>query len=224
MSIKYIRIPAGLLKLGISSANELLILALAVSFGEKGLRMSNSKLGETLATDRRLIPRVIRRLEAKGYVLTSTQHGRRIIKADIKVMSLADIKVMHKRHQSDAQVTSLRPCPSITEGTEGTETPRARTSSLRKPFAPPTVSEVREYATSQGQPAFDAEKFVGHYAVLDWHDVGGHLVTDWQRKVKTWLQEDAERAAKLQEDSDREDAEIDAKLAYGDARLEGGQR
>jgi hypothetical protein len=99
-----------------------------------------------------------------------------------------------------------------------------RASSLRKPFAPPTVEEVREYATTLGSPAFNAEKFVGHYADLDWHDVGGHLVTDWQRKVQTWLQEDAERAAKLQEDSDREDAEIDAKLAYGDARLEGGQR
>jgi len=101
----------------------------------------------------------------------------------------------------------------------------ARTATPRRnPFVPPTVREVREYAASQGQPGFDAERFVGYYEAADWHDVGGTPVTDWKARVRTWIRRDAERAAKSREDSDREDAEIDAMIAYGAARLEGGQR
>ncbi len=100
----------------------------------------------------------------------------------------------------------------------------SRISSPRKSFTPPTVSEVRQYAASLGQPAFTAEKFVEHYGDLDWHDVAGHPVRNWRCKVRRWLKRDTECAILAQDESDREDAEIDAKLAYGAARLAGGQR
>lgn len=123
--ITFIHIPAALFKLTISSVYEMVILALAVSFGETGLKLSNSALASLLQNDRRQIPRILRRLEAKQYITISYEGHNRVIQGGIKVMSADDIKTMSGRHQSDVKVTSKLP-PIIKEvkGTKG----RKRTS------------------------------------------------------------------------------------------------
>lgn len=204
--ISFVRVPAELLRLRISSAYELVILSLAIAFGDDGLRLSNTDLGELLRVDRRLLPRILRRLEVKGYIVVSKDNGTRVIRAaDIKMMSPTDIKMMHRRHQNDAQVTSNQPCPSITEGTERTEGARnAPSSHTKKPpgkpkprarpaFIPPTADEVLAYADNRGDPQFDAEGFVRYYSERDWVKVNGQPVLDWKGTVRTWIDRDNRR-------------------------------
>jgi hypothetical protein len=52
----------------------------------------------------------------------------------------------------------------------------------RQPFVPPTVEEVRAYATSKGYPDFDAQKFVDYYEAANWHDAKGDPVRNWKQK------------------------------------------
>jgi hypothetical protein len=197
---------------------------------------SLDRIAADLGVDRRAVVRSIKRLVVAELVQKQPGHAGRghVNRYQIlfgEMVTTSPLLDAGKGDNQDAEKVTTRrakggsqPLEVIREVTrEGRGATRARTPSPRKPFAPPTVEEVREYAASRGQSAFDAERFVGHYANLDWHDVAGHPVQDWMRKVDDWLQRDAEQAAKSQEESDREDAEIDAKIAYGVAHLVGGQ-
>ena len=53
-------------------------------------------------------------------------------------------------------------------------------------FAPPSPSQVAEYAAERGFPDFDAEKFVDFYASKGWM-VGKSKMKDWRASVRTWL-------------------------------------
>ena len=56
-----------------------------------------------------------------------------------------------------------------------------------KPFVPPSVEQVREYAASRGFPTFDAKQFVDYYAAGGWHDARGHAVKNWKQKfIAVW--------------------------------------
>jgi hypothetical protein len=123
--ISYVRIPASLFRLKISSAYELAILSLAVGFGERGLRMSNSELARLLQTDRRNIPRILKRLTDHGYLVEGRGEGRRVLRAaDVTVKSPTDIKVRTERRQSDGALTSKRSHPYIRKEQNETETNR----------------------------------------------------------------------------------------------------
>ena len=63
----------------------------------------------------------------------------------------------------------------------------------KKPFVAPKVEQVREYAASLGNNIFPAERFIEHYARLDWHDKGGKSVKSWKGKVQTWHAHENER-------------------------------
>ncbi len=57
----------------------------------------------------------------------------------------------------------------------------------RKRFTPPTLAEVRAYATSRGYPGFDAQRFVDFYAANNWKDSKGNPVRSWKQKyLSTW--------------------------------------
>lgn len=123
LRLKSIRITREDFTLGITSLYELTIYTLARDFGENGLRMTNSELAEFMNTDRRNIPRILRRLEEGQFIKCHQFKGARIITLpDINLKSPDDIKSTSKRHQIDAQVTSNLPCPSKqTVQTEQTE-------------------------------------------------------------------------------------------------------
>jgi len=70
------------------------------------------------------------------------------------------------------------------------------TSSKARSFTPPTEEQVAEYAASQGNPIFNAPKFIEHYTKLEWHDVKGKPVKDWKARVRTWIARDNERREK----------------------------
>jgi len=188
--VTYIRIPVHLLSLGLRSAHELVLLGLAVGFNGKGLRMSNAELARLLGTDRRNIPRLVGRLVQQKYLRTETRDGRRIIHpTDIILKSPPDFNLTTKCLQSDDEVTSDLPCPSRSEGTEGSEERRAQRTPRK--FTPPTAREVEDYAESLGYTNFPkGQDFVDCYAPRGWRDTKGRPVRDWRAKLRAvWLRD-----------------------------------
>ena len=78
--ISFIRVPVELLSLGITSAHELLLLALTVNFRERGLRLTNAEIAELFQMDRRHVPRLIGRLRDRGCVRCDVENGLRILR------------------------------------------------------------------------------------------------------------------------------------------------
>lgn len=52
-------------------------------------------------------------------------------------------------------------------------------------FSPPTVEEVREYASEKGYTGIDADRFVDFYASKGWM-VGKNPMKDWKAAVRNW--------------------------------------
>jgi hypothetical protein len=176
--ISFIRLPVELLHLGITSAAELVVVALAFAFKDKGLRMSNGQLASLLSMDRRHIPRLVQRLVRKGLLRSSTENGSRVLWfADTKVVSPPDTKMVTNRHQSGDKVTPKLPSPSKTEETEGTEYPPAAPSeeagagSLRpQASAKPEVLAVFECWNSHAGPSIDkTDSDTGQVVHIHWH-------------------------------------------------------
>lgn len=91
MTVTYFRIPVELLGLGITSAPELMILALAAGFGEKGIRLSNNRLAAILHTERRTVVNALRRLRGKGYLVDESEgKQRRKLVASREIIALVD--------------------------------------------------------------------------------------------------------------------------------------
>jgi hypothetical protein len=194
--ISYIRVPVHLLRLGLRSAHELALLGLAVGFNGKGVRMSNAELAQLLQMDRRHVPRLIGRLVDREYLRVEDQNGRRIVQpTDTILVPPPDTKVVTPRHQSGDKVTPEVPPPSISEGTEielkGAPSASGSRSPKAKRLTPPTVDEVRAYATEKGRPDFDAQRFTDYYEAADWHDSKGNPVRNWKQKMlAVWLRPD----------------------------------
>lgn len=71
VTLQFVMIPSELFQLGITSKAELSILALVVTFGDKGLIMSNADLAKVFNVKRDGIIRVIQRLKRKGYIINA---------------------------------------------------------------------------------------------------------------------------------------------------------
>lgn len=61
------------------------------------------------------------------------------------------------------------------------------------PFSPPSVDDVREYCNERGYTTIDPERFVNHYAAIQWK-VGQSVITDWRAKVDNWHRDDVSRS------------------------------
>ena len=61
----------------------------------------------------------------------------------------------------------------------------------KKGFSPPTVDEVRAYATESGYH-IDAEKFVDYYSSVGWKVGKGKSMKDWKASVRNWARRDKE--------------------------------
>ena len=70
--------------------------------------------------------------------------------------------------------------PSVTHREEGKEGKEGMT----RRFAPPTPTEVNEYASSKGL-SVDGEKFCDFYISKGWK-IGKETMKDWQAAVRTW--------------------------------------
>lgn len=54
-----------------------------------------------------------------------------------------------------------------------------------KKFVPPTLEEVKAYATERGSDV-DPEKFYDYFTAGDWKDSRGNPVRSWKQKFLTW--------------------------------------
>lgn len=55
----------------------------------------------------------------------------------------------------------------------------------RKRFIPPTLEEVKAYASERGN-LVDAQKFYDYYTQGNWKDAKGNPVKNWKQKMITW--------------------------------------
>lgn len=55
----------------------------------------------------------------------------------------------------------------------------------RKRFIPPTLEEVKVYASERGN-LVDAQKFYDYYTQGGWKDAKGNAVKNWKQKMITW--------------------------------------
>ena len=55
----------------------------------------------------------------------------------------------------------------------------------RKRFIPPTLEEVKGYASERGN-LVDAQKFYDYYTQGGWKDAKGNAVKNWKQKMITW--------------------------------------
>ena len=55
----------------------------------------------------------------------------------------------------------------------------------RKRFIPPTLEEVKAYASERGN-LVDAQKFYDYYTQGGWKDAKGNAVKNWKQKMITW--------------------------------------
>lgn len=206
--VTFIRTPIGLYALSIKSPAELGILSLTVSFGKKGLRMSNNKLAALLHVDRRSIIRVINRLKDNGFLVDRTKGKKRRLIASKKVMEAVEKVVtgmsLPELPGSDQSVTSASDrdvtqiVTDLSPIIEGTEDKKKRThSSLphgepkKRRFTQPTPEMVTRYAESIGY-CLNGQRFVDHYESVGWK-VGRNPMKDWQAVVRTWKQRDEEK-------------------------------
>lgn len=65
-------------------------------------------------------------------------------------------------------------------------------------FSPPSVDEVREYCNERGYTTIDPERFVNHYAAIQWK-VGQSVITDWRAKVDNWHKDDEDKIGNKKE-------------------------
>ena len=74
-------------------------------------------------------------------------------------------------------------------------------------FIPPTVDDVKIYASEKGYAGFDADRFVDFYASKGWR-VGKDTMKDWKASARGWVsryrQEHPEQAPRVYEDADYE--------------------
>lgn len=76
----------------------------------------------------------------------------------------------NKNEKNEKNIDSVSPSPSLRE---------------KKKFSPPTLDEVKEYATTRGRIDL-AKRFFDYYHAGDWKDKDGKPVKNWKQKFITW--------------------------------------
>jgi hypothetical protein len=61
-----------------------------------------------------------------------------------------------------------------------------------KPFAPPTLEEVRAYAIER-RSHVDPDQFYEYFTIGDWKDSEGKPVKSWKQKFLTWEKMQSQR-------------------------------
>lgn len=81
-------------------------------------------------------------------------------------------------HQNVRETHSKFPPPAKSKTEE-------KTDAKRKPFTPPTIEEVRDYAKLRGS-SVDVQKFYDYFQAGNWIDSEGKPVRSWKQKFITW--------------------------------------
>jgi len=206
--ITAVHIPIAMYGLGIDSPVALGVVALAWSFDASGgLRASNNTLAHVFSVHRQNFIRVVSKLTDDGLVEVEKLPNGRVITVAAKVRRLmGSLKSETTESESslksettsslksETKVVSSRR-PKLKEVKGKVRGARSATRG-KKPFTPPTATEVADYADSLGHTIFDGERFVRYYEDLSWHHKRGGPVRDWRQTVRSWIRRDNEDRAK----------------------------
>lgn len=194
----YIRLSPLLTYTGISSAVQLLILAMAISCQKVGLLFKNSELAELLNTSGRNIQKAIQELESKDLIYNSGNKHRRILLVKYEQLcALITNNLAHSHEQTfvlgvnDCAHSYERLCALLykEELKENlTDKPKEK---KERAFYPPSLQEVESYVKEKGY-SVDALKFLNHYSKLGWKNVQGKPVRDWKQTLVTnWVKDES---------------------------------
>ena len=111
-----------------------------------------------------------------------------------------------KRRRIDAQTESPKSPKSLESRKGGGATAQ---------FAPPTVSEVREYCQERGNTV-DPERFVDYYQAQGWKLANGRAMKDWKAAVRSTWEKNTQVAAKSGGDPRGNNALIQSMIERGD--------
>ena len=91
--------------------------------------------------------------------------------------------------------SNMEPQRNLTQRnqTEQNKTECGGTHQAHTHYSPPSVDDVREYCNERGYTTIDPERFVNHYAAIQWK-VGQSVITDWRAKVDNWHKDDVSRS------------------------------
>ena len=134
---------------------------------------------------------LLRRYEVSGmpYLLFPTwEKHQRVRNQRSKYPSPDDGEYTDECQTIDGQLTDNCPLesnPIQSEYESNGEYARARETSAKKKFVPPTLEEVTEYCRSRNSPV-DPKKFWEYFNEGGWKDAKGNAVKNWKQKILTW--------------------------------------
>jgi DNA-binding MarR family transcriptional regulator len=197
MTLNYLYIPVGIMKLPDLNLREKLLLALVVSFNNKGLRAGNKELSVLLDVWPSRVSRLLKSLEQKGYVKIENPQSRYRVVHLLQSAQVEDILLAIKRNsRSDALATLSTPTVAQSSNIiEEVKDAAAHKCTLPVCERPPTEKQVRDYSITQGSPNFDAERFVEWYTAAGWRHKDGEPMLNWKQTVLNWLRRDRAREA-----------------------------
>lgn len=102
---------------------------------------------------------------------------------------------------------------NVSETDKNREDKNKNNNSSRKRFTPPTLEEIKGYATEKGYTHFNAEAFEAYYASKGWL-VGKSPMKDWKAAVRGWVSRD--RQSQPVEVAEEHDLPLEEILRRGD--------
>jgi len=200
MTLSFIRIPVELLSLKELERTQLMILALALAFGNEGLKLSNNELSRLLKVKRRNIIKAINGLRDNGHLngdCVSGQNRRLVVSGKIARMVVSEPTLLESEGSDerdtggsveiDTKVVS-RSTP-ITEEQKNKQKNKRKGERAPSGFEKPTSEEVRAYASEIGYDRLNGEVFVDYYTSCGWR-VGRNPMRDWKAVVRNWRARD----------------------------------
>lgn len=188
----YIRLSPLLTYSGISSAVQLLILAMAISCQKNGLWFRNKELAELLNTSERNIQKEIQALKERDLIYNSgNKHNRSLLVKYEQLCALITNNLAHSHEQSfvlgvnDCALSYEQLCAFL-YNEERNKNLTQKENKNKRSFYPPSLDEVESYCKEKNYNV-DARRFIEYYGESGWRDSNGRPVRDWKQKiVKVW--------------------------------------
>lgn len=157
---------------------------------------SRARLAADLGVTQRTVRRLIVGLESKGKITVS--HPDRQGRSQPVEYAIC---VPEKGDAPDTlfETKGCRQCPEKGDASvrpyirKNMSVKKSLRTREKKPLVPPTAKEVREYASTLGNPIFPAEGFIEYYEALGWRDKHDKPVQNWKGRVRTWHERENKR-------------------------------
>lgn len=127
--------------------------------------------------------------EINGHILALSERGKAA-----NAVRWSNYRRTKESSKSDANAIhkdNLRNPPSIPS------IPSITTDNGEKRFQPPTIEELKAYATEISYIGFDPDRFIEYYSKRNWTQKSGKPVTRWKGCVNTWKRSDEKKAGNL---------------------------